>query len=199
MPKIIETDRLILRTWTDDDLKPFADINHSEAVMEFFPNTLSYTESENFYKRIIDEFACCGFGLYAVELKNTGEFIGYTGFHRFNFDAYFSPGIEVGWRLDSRYWNQGYATEAAKACLEHAASKNLFSRVYSFTATCNHRSERVMQKIGMVYEGLFQHPALPSGHRLKEHVLYSLALSPESKEVRASGCVDYCQQQERES
>lgn len=87
MSKIIETDRLILRTWTDDDLKPFADINQSEAVMEFFPNTLSYTESENFYKRIIDEFACCGFGLYAVELKNTGEFIGYTGFHRFNFDT----------------------------------------------------------------------------------------------------------------
>ncbi len=76
--------------------------------MEFFPSTLSYAESENFYKRILDEFACCGFGLYAVELKNTGEFIGYTGFHRFNFDTWNRDWLEARQQiLEPRICNRG--------------------------------------------------------------------------------------------
>lgn len=171
---MIDTERLLLREWTEEDIVPFAAINRSEKVMKYFPKPLSYEETIGFYNRITREFAACGFGLYAVELKSTGEFIGYTGFHRFDFEADFSPGIEIGWRLDDRHWNRGYATEAAQACLDYARKRGGFDRVYSFTAVCNRRSERVMQKIGMKQVGTFSHPALPDGHWLREHVLYCI-------------------------
>ncbi len=169
---MIDTDRLILRKWNEDDIPHFAEINSDLKVMEYFPKTLSFEETVSFYNRIADEFKQYGFGLYATVLKSTGEFIGYVGFHHFDFQAEFSPGIEIGWRLGHKHWNRGYATEAAKACLEYAGERQLFKHIYSFTATCNLRSERVMQKTGMTRAGSFMHPALPDGHPLKEHVLY---------------------------
>ena len=142
--------------------------------MEYLPKTLSPEETEQFYRRIVAEHSECGYGLYAVETKSGGRFIGYVGFHHFDFDAPFSPGVEIGWRLAREHWDKGYATEAAKACLDYARRRGLFDEVYSFTAVCNHRSERVMQKIGMEPQGFFLHPALPEGDRLRRHVLYRL-------------------------
>ncbi len=173
---MIETDRLILRPWRDDDILPFFEINSDREVMEFLPKCLSLEETRQFYNRIVAEHNACGYGLYAVELKNSGSFIGYVGFHNFDFDAAFSPGVEIGWRLARAYWNQGYATEAAKACIAHAQKHALFDEIYSFTTISNHRSERVMQKIGMERLGTFSHPALPKDHRLAPHVLYKLGL-----------------------
>lgn len=173
---MIETDRLILRAWCKDDLLPFSKMNSDKVVMEYLPKCLSYDETVQFYNRIVDEHNALGYGLYAVVLKSTGEFIGYTGFHHFDFEAEFSPGIEIGWRLAKEYWNQGYATEAAKACIDYACRRKLFDKIYSFTSISNHRSERVMQKIGMEHQGFFLHPSLPDGHRLKEHTFYKLEL-----------------------
>lgn len=175
---MIETDRLVLRSWGEGDLVPFSKMNSDKAVMEYLPKCLSYDETVQFYHRIVDEHKTFGYGLYAVALKSTGKFIGYTGFHNFDFDAEFSPGIEIGWRLAKEYWNQGYATEAAKACIDYARSRRMFDKIYSFTSVSNLRSERVMQKIGMEHEGFFQHPSLPDGHRLKEHTFYKLKLLP---------------------
>ena len=175
---MLETDRLILRQWSDNDLAPFSEINRNKEVMEHFPSILTHEETVKFYNRTVSEFSEFGIGLYALELKSDGKFIGYTGFHHFDFDAEFSPGIEIGWRLDSRYWNHGYATEAAKACLDYARINHLFNEIYSFTTVGNHRSERVMQKIGMSRVCFFTHPSLPEGHKLKPHVLYKLELCP---------------------
>ncbi len=97
---MLETDRLILRQWSDNDLAPFSEINRNKEVMEHFPSILTHKETVKFYKRIVSEFSELGIGLYALELKSDGKFIGYTGFHHFDFDAEFSPGIEIGWRLD---------------------------------------------------------------------------------------------------
>ena len=174
---MIETDRLIIRPWSDDDIAPFAEMNRDKRVMENMPKCLTPEETEEFYRRIVAEHQTRGYGLYAVAMKDSRQFIGYTGFHRFDFDVPFAPGIEIGWRLAHPYWGQGYATEAAKACIEYARRQRLFDTVYSFTAICNHRSERVMQKIGMTRRDFFNHPALPDGHRLKPHVLYILDLN----------------------
>lgn len=173
---MIETERLILREWGEEDIAPFAEINRDPAVMEFFLSPLSEEESLGFYRRIVGEFAECGFGLYAVQLRRSGEFIGYTGFHRFDFEAEFSPGVEIGWRLASGHWGHGYATEAARACIAYARDKRLLLRLHSFTSVLNLRSQRVMQKAGMEKAGHFLHPALPPGHRLSRHVLYTLDL-----------------------
>ncbi|WP_303036107.1 GNAT family N-acetyltransferase [uncultured Duncaniella sp.] len=172
----IETERLILRSWRVTDRAVFAEINSNNKVMKYFPKPLSIEESNGFVDRINSEFEETGFGLYAVEIKETGEFIGYVGFHRFTFDVPFSPGWEIGWRISDKFWNKGYATEAAMACIKYAREKKLCNRLYSFTAVPNIASENVMKRIGMSFEGLFMHPALAEGHWLKEHKLYSLYL-----------------------
>ena len=172
----IETERLILRSWRVTDRAVFAEINSNNKVMKYFPKPLSIEESNGFVDRINSEFEETGFGLYAVEIKETGEFIGYVGFHRFTFDVPFSPGWEIGWRISDKFWNKGYATEAAMACIKYARIEKLCNRLYSFTAVPNIASENVMKRIGMSFEGLFMHPALAEGHWLKEHKLYSLDL-----------------------
>ena len=172
----IETERLILRSWRVTDRAVFAEINSNNKVMKYFPKPLSIEESNGFVDRINSEFEETGFGLYAVEIKETGEFIGYVGFHRFTFDVPFSPGWEIGWRISDKFWNKGYATEAAMACIKYARKKKLCNRLYFFTAVPNIASENVMKRIGMSFEGLFMHPALAEGHWLKEHKLYSLDL-----------------------
>ena len=172
----IETERLILRSWRMTDRAVFAEINSNNKVMKYFPKPLSIEESNGFVDRINSEFEETGFGLYAVEIKETDEFIGYVGFHRFAFDVPFSPGWEIGWRISDKFWNKGYATEAAMACIKYAQEKKLCNRLYSFTAVPNIASENVMKRIGMSFEGLFMHPALAEGHWLKEHKLYSLDL-----------------------
>lgn len=171
----IETDRLVLRSWKEADLPLFAAMNADKAVMRYFPATLTESETEAFYNRIQDEFSRRGWGLYAVELKFTGKFIGYVGLHEIGFDADFAPGIEIGWRLAADYHNYGYATEAAKAVLKLAKESGI-ERLYSFTAKINAPSERVMQKIGMTKVGEFSHPNLPSASPLCRHVLYKIEL-----------------------
>ncbi len=173
--KYIETDRLVLRDWNQEDLPLFVKMNKDSRVMRYFPTILTVKEAESFISRILSEFDRNGWGLYAVELKSTGQFIGYVGLHEIGFDVDFAPGVEIGWRLDADYHNQGLATEAAKAVLKLARSKGI-KRLYSFTAKKNAPSERVMQKIGMTKVGEFEHPNLPESSPLRTHVLYEIDL-----------------------
>lgn len=143
--------------------------------MRYFPAVLSDAETETFYNRIQNEFNQKEWGLYAVEIKSTGEFIGYVGLHEIGFDADFTPGVEIGWRIAADYHCQGYATEAAKEVLKLAKQKGL-QRLYSFTAKQNAPSERVMQKIGMSKVGEFAHPKLAKDSPLCCHVLYQIDL-----------------------
>lgn len=173
--KYLGTDRLILRSWKAEDLSLFAAMNKDARVMRYFPAILTDEQTESFYNRIQSEFERNDWGLFAVELKSTGRFIGYVGLHEIGFDADFTPGVEIGWRLAADYHNQGLATEAAKEVLKLAKEKGL-SRLYSFTAKQNVPSERVMQKIGMTKVGEFEHPNLPKESPLLLHVLYQIEL-----------------------
>lgn len=172
----IETPRLLLRSWKEEDILPFANMNSDPNVMKYFLKALSEMESLEFYNRIQDEFSQYGYGLYAVEKKEDGVFIGYTGFHNIPFDVDFAPGVEIGWRIKSEEWNKGYATEAAEACLSYAKEYLPLKTIWSFTSLPNKSSERVMQKIGMGKIKEFPHPAVPDCHPLKEHILYKLEL-----------------------
>lgn len=169
------TDRLILRSWKPEDLPRFVAMNKDPRVMRYFPATLSESETEAFYNRILDELKRTGWGLYAVELKSPARFIGYVGLHEIGFEASFTPGVEIGWRLDADFHNRGYATEAAKAVVRLAKEAGI-GRLYSFTASINYPSERVMQKIGMLKSGEFHHPKLPANSPLSLHVLYQMEL-----------------------
>lgn len=174
MIQYFETPRLILRDWKTQDLPAFARLNDDERVMEYFLKKLSYTETVEFYNRIQDEFRTYGLGLYAVEEKMTHAFIGYVGLHHVTFDVDFTPSIEIGWRLLPEFWDKGYATEAAAACLDYAKNELKLKEIVSFTSLLNKRSERVMQKIGMARIKEFNHPLVDPNHPLYRHVLYRL-------------------------
>ncbi|SHM73616.1 GNAT family N-acetyltransferase [Gracilibacillus kekensis] len=171
----VKTSRLQLRDWKESDLQPFCELNADEKVMRYFPKTLSNKKTYEFYRSIISEFSECGFGLYAVEVKETKEFIGFIGFHRATFKADFTPCVEIGWRLKKEAWGKGYATEGATACLHYGQSELGFSDIYSFTAEVNKPSINVMKKIGMSFAGRFNHPNVEESSPLKEHVLFHMS------------------------
>ncbi len=170
----ITTERLCLRHWKESDFTLFAVMNADEDVMRYFPSTLSDNETAAMIARIQAHFVTHGFGLFAVEKLDTKEFIGYTGFMVPRFESFFTPCIEIGWRIRKEEWNKGYATEAATACLQHGFQTLRFDKVYSFTSAINHPSEKVMQKIGLKKEGEFDHPAIAPGSPLCRHVLYKI-------------------------
>ena len=174
---LFQSDRLGFRPWKASDEVPFGQMNSDPLVMEFFPKMLTAEENRAFVKRIMDAFAENNSCFYAVDLLETGEFIGFIGFSRPRFEADFTPCVEIGWRLKKEVWGQGLATEGAKRCLEYGFDDLGFEEVFSFTATLNKRSERIMQKIGMSKIGEFDHPKIEKGHRLERHVLYKIDLT----------------------
>lgn len=173
---MLETERLLLRRWKPSDREPFAQMNANPRVMEFFAGTLTREESDQAADRIESDFENWGFGLFAVELKATGKFIGFIGLHTATFKAHFTPCVEIGWRIDEPYWNQGLATEGSRAVIDYAFKKLKLEGLVSFTAPENLTSRRLMEKLGMTSTPAddFDHPRLPEGHRLRRHVLYRL-------------------------
>ncbi len=173
----IETERLRLRDWIDADAEPFAAINCDPRVMEFFTRPLDRAELDAFLARNQAGIAADGYGLYAVEVKRGGAFIGYVGLARPTFEAHFTPAVEIGWRLARESWGQGYATEGARAVADRAFGALGLAALVSFTAEWNRPSRRVMEKIGMTRDPAddFLHPRLPADHKLARHVLYRLS------------------------
>ena len=174
-PGTIETPRLILRRWTESDREPFFRINSDPRVMEFFPACLTREESDGLIGRAEVHFEKHGFGPFAAELRETGELAGFVGLFVPEFEAYFTPCVEIGWRLGAAYWNRGLATEGAEAALRFAFERLGLREIVSFAVPANRRSIRVMEKVGMTYDGEFEHPRLPEGHPLQRHVLYRKA------------------------
>jgi len=117
-----------------------------------------------------------GFGLWALEIAETGEFIGFTGLSTPRFPAHFMPAIEIGWRLARSAWGRGYASEAAHLALKFGFEDVNLPEIVSFTAIGNHRSQAVMARIGMTHDPVddFEHPLVSEGSRLRRHVLYRL-------------------------
>lgn len=170
----IETQRLLLRRWRPSDLEPFARMNADPRVMEFFPRSISSSESNALAARIQRHFDDNGFGLWAVEIPQLTPFAGFIGLSTPRFEAHFTPCTEVGWRLAVEYWGHGFATEGARAVLDYAFRAIQLTEVVSMTAKCNQRSRRVMERIGMksTSNDDFDHPLIPNGDRLSRHVLY---------------------------
>ncbi len=173
---MIATDRLLMRSWREEDLAPFAALNADPVVMEHFPSTLTRQESDALVVRIVNQLDTLGFGLWALEVKGTGEFVGFTGLAVQTFPAPFNPSVEVGWRLQRSAWGHGYATEAAFAALDYGFTVAELDEIVSMTAVTNLRSQAVMQRLGMTNDPAddFLHPNVPDGHRVQPHVLYRI-------------------------
>lgn len=175
-PSELRTERLVLRRWQPGDREPFAALNCDPEVMAHFPAPLDRAASDTFIDRIEAGFEANGFGLWALQRRDTGEFLGFTGLSVPRFTAHFRPAVEIGWRLRRTAWGQGLATEAARRALAVGFDDYGLAEIVSFTATSNTASQAVMRRLGMVTDPSedFDHPALPAGHRLRRHVLYRL-------------------------
>ncbi|GHD46936.1 N-acetyltransferase [Thalassobaculum fulvum] len=172
----IETDRLILRAWRDEDRAPFAALNADPEVMRYFPKLLSREESDALAALVVERMAENGWGWYAVEVKGGEPFAGFVGLNVPGYPIPCGPCVEVGWRLARSAWGKGYASEAARACLGFGFGRLGLDEIVSFTAVGNTRSRAVMERLGMTSDPAddFEHPSLPDGHPLRRHVLYRI-------------------------
>ncbi|MDP1815223.1 MAG: GNAT family N-acetyltransferase, partial [Leadbetterella sp.] len=153
-----------------------AEINQDPIVMEHFPALKTYDETEKFVHANMHLYKNNDLCLYAVEIKDTGEFIGFVGLLRVDFNLPFVPAVEILWRIGSKYWGQGYAYEAATALCDYAFNDKHLKVLVSFTVPANIRSVRLMERLGFVHEQVydFDHPKIPSDSRLCRHVFYRL-------------------------
>lgn len=176
MPKQYETDRLILRQWKESDRPKFREIETDPAVMEFYPKIRTAKEGKEFVDAQIKSIREQGYGLWAVELKDTGAFIGYVGLIHWPDGFHFAPATEIGWMIGRKHWGKGYAPEAARKALQVGFEELGLSEIVSMTAVVNKRSIRVMEKITMLCDPAdnFDHPRVPNGHVLQPHVLYRI-------------------------
>lgn len=174
---MLTTSRLLLRQWQPDDAEPFARLNADPAVMAHFPALLSRTESDAAMTRYQQSIADNGWGLWAVERRDNGVFIGFVGLNLPRYETPFTPCVDIGWRLARDAWGQGFATEAAKTCLAFGFGSLQLAEIVSFTSKDNLRSQQVMQRLGMQRDpaGDFLHPMIPASHRVAPHVLYRLS------------------------
>ncbi|RLU04029.1 MAG: N-acetyltransferase [Ketobacter sp.] len=180
MTRIVEpkTDRLQLRQWIENDRDAFAAMSSDPRVMEFFPATLTRFESDAVVDKCQALIAERGWGVWAVELCDTGQFIGMIGLHVPDFELSVGPCVEVLWRLARPFWGFGYATEGASAALKVGFEILNLQEIVSFTVLKNVRSRSVMEKLRMINSGeTFHHPVLPEGSGLREHCLYTISRS----------------------
>ena len=151
-------------------------MNADPRVTEFLPTRPDRRATEAMIARAEASFVTNGFGLWAVELRESGTFAGYVGFQRPTFQAPFTPCIEIGWRLSPDEWGKGYATEGARAVVRYGFEILALEEILSWTVPENVRSRRIMTKLGMTHDPRddFDHPLLPEGHPLRRHVLYRM-------------------------
>jgi RimJ/RimL family protein N-acetyltransferase len=175
---LIITERLILRPWKEEDFLPYAEMNADPRVREFFPSLLMREESDSEVRRFQATYDRDGFCIFAAELIATRQFAGFIGLQTMNFvvPSLSQPAVEIGWRLSTKHWGKGLATEGARGVVRHAFATLQLRELVAITVPTNLRSRHVMEKIGMKHlpELDFDHPRIPVGHPMRSHVLYSL-------------------------
>ena len=173
----LETPRLILRRWRSSDREPYAAMNADPEVMRYFPAVLDRERSDLSADRIDAGFDLHGHGRWAMERRDTGEFIGFTGVGPMPEGVPGSDGMEIGWRVARAHWRQGFALEAATAALDAAFAPDAapaLQEVNSITAVINEPSRGVMRRLGMRHVDDFAHPVVPEGSPIRAHVRYVL-------------------------
>lgn len=146
----VETERLVLRPWSPDDIEPLASVFAEPDVWRHpFGRGFSRAESERFLGRQMEHWETVGFGSWAAELKGGGPLIGYIGLSIPSWLPEVLPAVEVGWRLHPEYWGRGLATEGGQASLWHGFETLELDRIISIYSLDNRASGRVMEKLGM--------------------------------------------------
>ncbi|MEV8318566.1 GNAT family N-acetyltransferase [Streptomyces sp. NPDC059900] len=168
---LIQTPRLLLRRWRETDVAPMTVINSDPRVMRWIGDGSVHSQEQTRDRIAMweHEWETEGFGLFAVELRATGELAGFTGLSVPHYLPEVLPAVEIGWRFGPPFWGQGLATEAARAALGFGFAERGLERVVSIVQVGNNASERVMNKLGMrVERGAVDHHC---GRPIRIHVL----------------------------
>lgn len=169
--KILETDRLLLRELKPEDSVMLHEILGDRETMAFYPTPYNPEAVKDWIKRSIKSYQTNGFGLWAVILKTSNQFIGQCGISLQDIDGQLVP--EIGYHISKQHWNQCYATEAAMACLTYGFEKLTLESIYIHTYIKNLPSQRVAEKLGMKrlkeYDKQLKHHGL-----IWKHIVYSI-------------------------
>ena len=152
---MIETERLLLRGWRDGDVEPYARLCADPEVMRFIGDgsTLTLEQSAEQISRFLRHWEERGFGLWALEERESGAFVGFAGLVHQEEWTEGEHRTEVGWRLDRAFWGRGFATEAAKASVYHGLEHIGLERIISIIQPENGASRRVAEKAGLTLRG----------------------------------------------
>lgn len=171
----IETDRLLLRPWQAADSTPWAAINADPEVRRYYwPAILNRCQSDETIAACRRALDMHGFGFIAVERKSDDALIGGIGFSWTDDEIPGGRQIEIGWIFGRPYWGQGFAFEAATACLAWATQHVPTTQIVGYTSAINTPSRRLMAKLGMRTSASddFDDITVPEGNPLRPHVLY---------------------------
>ena len=173
----IETARLVLRDWREDDVAPMHAMGQDARVMEFLGPLSDRAEAERIVRGQTLNQSLFGHCFWAVERRDDGAMLGFCGVNRGPRGHPLEDKLEIGWRLAHDVWGQGYAREGAQATLDWVWDNLHDAVVWSMTTPGNGRSWGLMERLGMVrHNNLdFDHPDVPDGSALKRHITYSIA------------------------
>ena len=157
----LRTERLVLRGWRDGDLETLVELDSDPEVMRYVGDgkARSREEAADGFGRMRTAWAELGYGLFPVELAETGELTGWVGLAVPRFLPEVMPAVEIGWRLLRRHWGRGIATEAAREVLRFGFEEVGLDRVVSICHVDNEPSRRVMEKLGLRQDRLTSVPA----------------------------------------
>lgn len=172
---MIETERLLLRRWRPADVLPFHAMGQDPEVMRYLGPALDVAACAATVVRMnamADATEDC---FWAIERREDKAFLGFCGVKPGPAGTPIDGKAEIGWRLSRAAWGQGFAREAASACLDRAWQRQT-DRVHAITVPANARSRGLMIRLGMtqVEAGEFDHPALAEGDPLRRHVHYTI-------------------------
>lgn len=176
MVRVLETPRLLLRSWRDADVERWVEMSADPRVMEHFPCTYTRAQSEASAVRMRERLERDGHGWWPIEVKGGAAFAGVIVLQEVPYLSHFTPAMEVGWWLAFEHWGHGYATEGARTALHFAFGELQRSEIVAITTPANVRSQRVMQRLGMTRDANddFEPPHGDPGHPPRTHVLYRI-------------------------
>ena len=143
---MIETERLLLREYTMDDFDALYEILSDAETMQHYPAPYDEAGTRRWIEWNLDNYSKYGFGLWAVILKENGEFIGDCGLTIQNIDGKQLP--EIGYHIHKKYWRRGFAKEAGKAVRDWAFENTDYPSLYSYCKYTNEASYKTAEAIG---------------------------------------------------
>ena len=171
---LFTSESLGFRQWRDQDISKMTSINQDEAIMRYFPGLQSEEATKTAIENFRKEYAELGYTYFAVDYLVDQEFIGFIGMHIPNFEADFLPAVDMGWRLDKKYWYKGLGTEGASRCMQFAFEERKLEHLIAIAPQINLPSISIMKKIGMKKVKTFRHPLLINYPELIDCELYEI-------------------------